>query len=120
MKPETHTSPDALLKLISEPTRTIDADHPEGFDDWIIALEPGPWHTHPRSLDDPTGFINSILNNKTVLAVRQSNGRVFDVEAVTRDSDDHMSQEQSCVQPGESTTYRYWSGTVLDVIGAVH
>ncbi|GEM_PF-5430171 len=116
MKPQTHTSPDGLLRLISEPTVTIDADHPVGFDDWIIALEPGPWHTHPRSLGDPEAFIAAILKDHTTLAIQKTNKAIRECSPVRDTDSEHWHNQEARMQPGDHLIYRNWSGKVFDEI----
>ena len=60
MKSQTHISPDNLITLTSELTRTINAEHPKGFEDWIISLFPGDWHTH-LDPNDPIASTNKLI-----------------------------------------------------------
>lgn len=132
MHPQTHTSPNALLTLTSEPTRTVDAAHPIGYDDWIIEIRPNGFHTHP-SLLAPKGasdaaqaeaaraFIDDVLEDRTVLIVRSTDGRITHVARFdpglhpleTAVLDERTRPDRPA---GETTTFRVWSGRVLATI----
>jgi len=111
MRSQLHNSPDGLLTLTSEPTRTIDDAHPEGRDDWIISIEPGPWHTHP-DLVDTDAFIADILKDRTILAVFHRSDDIESIQPLSESIESHIEREQSLLQAGEITIYRSWSGVV--------
>jgi hypothetical protein len=118
MHPQSHTSPDGLLTLTSEPTLTINDAHPEGFNDWIISIEPGGWHTHPNAAD-PEGsteqLIRGILEDRTILAVTYHDTEIHDVAALYSGEtlEEAVQSERSRATPGWTITFRLWSGTIL-------
>ena len=132
MRPQSHTSPDKQLTLTSEPTRTINAEHPDGFDDWIITIEPGGMHTHPDLLapqgaseqakSDATGaFIDDIIEDRTVLIVRRSGDEILDVTWIdpklgTFESAIETAQTDPHRDPDQTLVFRLWSGKVLATV----
>ena len=135
MQRQSHTSPDGLLTLTSEPTRTINADHPEGFDDWIITIEPGDMHTHPDLLapsdsselakaEAAQRFIDDILQDRTILIIRSVSNQITEVSWVdahtqTLESAVHEAKNDSHRDPNSPEhriVFRLWSGTVFATV----
>ena len=119
MHPQSHTSPDALITLTSESTRTINAQYPQGFDDWIIALSPGPWHTHPDPDDPETNtstIITNILQDRTPLALWHKDNQLVEVRALDLQWETVESQLKKFNEnpiPSFTLTHRLWSGQPL-------
>ncbi len=132
MRPQSHTSPDKQLTLIREHTKTINAEHPDSIEDWIIAIEPGGMHTHPDLLaprgasvqakcEATQAFINDIIEDRTVLIMRCSGDDVLDVSWI----DPKLETLESAIQeaqtdphrhfdpPDQTLIFRLWSGVVL-------
>lgn len=116
MQAQSHRSPDGLLLLTSEPTITIDATHPDGHDDWIIALEPGPWHTHPTDLNNTDSFITAILNDETKLALYKRNNQVLETVPITTSAWEYEDTHRPSMQSGDRIIYRTWSGGLIDEV----
>ena len=134
MHPQSHTSPDMQLTLTSEPTRTINAEHPDGFDDWIIAIEPGGMHTHPDLLaprdaseqakaNATQAFIDDIINDRTILIARKTDNGITDVSWLdpqhsTLESAVEEAQADPHRAPAQTIIFRLWSGKVLATVGS--
>ena len=119
MKCQTHISPDNLITLISEPTQTINAEHPEGFEDWIISLSPGDWHTHPDP-NDPIASMNKlirdVIEDRAVLQVWYKNNQIDEI-CILDSGLDTVESENARLQlnpiPNYSIVHRLWSGQIL-------
>jgi hypothetical protein len=118
MHQQSHTSPDGLLTLTSEPVLTIDSAHPKGFEDWIISIVPGDWHTHPDTADPEASteqFIRDILEDRSILIVTTHNDSIDSVRPLHPFESLHQAikSEQSSAISGWSVTFRLWSGKIL-------
>lgn len=97
-------------------------DCPEGYEDWYIALEPGPWHTHPDLLpslymveeaEAVKLYIQDVLNDKLVIRLLYKDDELNDagVWNLTRVSlKEVLVQEQRDILTNERVVFRYWSG----------
>ena len=101
------TSPDGALTLVAK-----QVDH-----DTQIGFEGMPWHTHGDILAKLSGlsiqvaierFVESIVQDKTVLALLHRGEALVDVWVT-----DDPSKDAKYAEPEEVFAFRYWSGTQL-------
>ncbi|MGB7210707.1 MAG: hypothetical protein WBD27_18770 [Pyrinomonadaceae bacterium] len=107
---EEHISTDGLLSLCV--IKSEDADITIGFVGY-------PWHTHGDILGGTSetaairSFVDSIINDETIIAFSLINGKVTDVFPTENPTDD-LDSMRKYGAPDESMEFRYWSGKAID------
>lgn len=117
-----HASPDGLLHLVVDTCVTENKEHPNGFEDWLIGIEPGGWHTHPDILanvydttqqEATERYVDQILNDQQVIALRFVSENLHDafvVDLVYSSMEEVMESEKKYIEQNERMIFRYWSG----------
>ena len=102
------------------PTRTVNAQHPQGFNDWIITLTPGQWHTHPDPKDpiaSTNRFIHDVIEDRSILQVWYKDNQAEEVRVLTdwETVESETARFDSDPIPDYSITHRLWSGKILPI-----
>lgn len=104
-----HVSPDGLLRLLVNVER--DGDVVIGFDGMAS-------HTHGDILAELSGldianavigYVEAILGNRAAIALRMRADAIDDAWV-----EHDFEQAKRSLHPGETITFRYWDGTVID------
>ena len=122
LKAQKYQSDDGLIELIVDTTLTVTMDCPEGFEDWFIALEPGPWHTHPELLQSTYMveeaeavelYIHDILNDKLPIRLIYKDDVLIDAGVWCSNHhslEELIEMERQNILADDRVVFRYWSG----------
>ncbi|MBO6513385.1 MAG: hypothetical protein JJ974_05420 [Phycisphaerales bacterium] len=125
LKSQRYRTDDGLITLVVERTLTISSECPEGYEDWIIALEPGLWHTHPELIDydfiddndeSVDFYIQEILSDKLSIKMYYKHDELVDVSVLDLRNttlDEQLVVEQEKIESSERIVLRSWSGNLI-------
>jgi hypothetical protein len=125
LRKQQHKSPDGLLNLVVDSCVTVTKECPDGFEDWIVGIEPGQWHTHPDILanrydttqkEATEAYLEQIMNDKLLLRLYFVAGElqgVSVVDLVHSTLDKELAKEKRYISASEGLVYRYWSGDIV-------
>jgi len=128
LRKQQHKSPDGLLNLVVDSCVTANKKYSDGFEDWIVGIEPGAWHTHPDILanrydtthEDATElYLEQILNDKLLLRLCYVAGELQDVCVVNlaySTLEEEVAKEKQYISANERLVYRYWSGDIVSEV----
>jgi|TARA_R110002072_G_scaffold250384_1_gene409192 hypothetical protein len=122
LKAQKFQSDDGLIELIVDATLTVTLDDPEGYEDWFIALEPGPWHTHPELLQSTYMvdveeavelYIRDILEDTLPIRLIYKDDVLIDAGvwgSALHSLEELIEMDRQNILDDERIVFRYWSG----------
>ena len=122
LKAQKFQSDDGLIELIVDTTLTVTLDDPEGYEDWFIALKPGPWHTHPELLQSTYMvdveeavelYIRDILEDTLPIRLIYKDNVLIDAGvwgSALHSLEELIEMDRQNILDDERIVFRYWSG----------